>query len=58
MNDDSPPLTCSDDTQQITVQLPCRLVQRIERYAKNHNNSVAGVVIEALDTYLRGGKAD
>ena len=58
MNDDSPPLTCSDDTQQITVQLPCRLVQRIERYARSHDNTITGVVIEALDSYLRGGKAD
>ena len=57
MNDDSPPITCTDDTQQITVQLPCRLVQRIERYAKNHNNSVTGVVIEALDTFLRKNKS-
>ncbi|MBC2736545.1 MAG: hypothetical protein HF981_19450 [Desulfobacteraceae bacterium] len=58
MTDDSPPLTCSDDTQQITVQLPCRLVQRIERYARSHDNTITGVVIEALDTYLRGGKAE
>ena len=58
MNDDSPPLTCSDDTQQVTVHLPCRLVQRAERYAKTHNNTVTGVVIEALDTFLRGPKAE
>ena len=57
MGDDSATTTCSDDTQQITVQIPCRLIQRIERYAKNHDNTVTGVIIEALDTFLRENKA-
>lgn len=58
MNDDSSSLNCSDDTQQITVQLPCRLVQRIERYARKQDNTVTGIVIEALDTYLREYKSE
>lgn len=58
MKDDSPPITSSDDTEQITVQLPWRLIKRIERYANNHDNTATGVIIEALDTFLREYKAD
>ena len=58
MNDDSPPLACSDDTQQITIPLPCRLAERVDKYAKENGNTVTGVVIEALDTLLRGRKVD
>ena len=49
--------TCSDVTQQITIHLPCRLVERIEKYANENGNSVTGVVIEALDALLRGRNA-
>ena len=58
MNDQPDPITCSDDTQLITMHLPCRLVQRAEKYANTHDNTVTGVVIEALDAFLRGQKAD
>jgi hypothetical protein len=58
MNEDSPPITGPDDTQQITVKLPWRLIQRIERYANNHDNTATGVIIEALDTFLREYKTD
>ncbi len=44
---------CSDPTQTLTVELPCQMVERIERYAKNNETSVAGVLIEALDSFLR-----
>jgi hypothetical protein len=47
-----------DDTQQITIQLPCRLVERAEKYASENGNTVTGVLIEALDTFLRGQKVD
>ena len=46
--------TCTDDTQQFTIELPCRLAERIEKYAKETGNSMTGVVIEALDALLRG----
>ena len=56
---DQPNLTnCTDDTKQIMVHLPCRLAERAERYAKNNGNTITGVVIEALDTFLRGKKLD
>ena len=56
---DQPNLTeCSDDTKKITVHLPCQLAERAERYAKENGNTITGVVIEALDTFLRGDKLD
>jgi hypothetical protein len=53
MKNQSQQVSCPDDTQQITIHLPCRLVQRAEKYAKENGNTVTGVVIEALDTFLR-----
>ncbi len=58
MNDQPDLAECSDDTKQITVHLPCQLAERAERYAKENANTITGVVIEALDTFLRGDKLD
>ena len=44
---------CSDPTQTLSIELPCQMVERIERYAKNNETSVTGVMIEALDSFLR-----
>jgi len=44
---------CTDPTQDFTVELPCRMVKRIERYAKENGTSVGNVLIEALDGFLR-----
>jgi hypothetical protein len=45
---------CADDTEQIVINLPCRLVNRAQRYAAENGNSITGVVIEALDAFLAG----
>jgi hypothetical protein len=45
---------CSDITKEFNIQIPCILAERVESYAKDNNTSIAGVVIEALDTFLRG----
>jgi hypothetical protein len=58
MNDPSYPVDCDSQTQQLTIHLPCRLAKRVERYANENGNSVTGVVIEALDTFLRSKKLD
>jgi len=58
MNDQCEPITCADDTQLITMHIPCRLAERAEKYATENVNTVTGVVIEALDAFLRGQKAD
>lgn len=41
------------DTQQITIQLPDRIVERAEKYVKEKGNTITGLVIEALDAFLR-----
>ena len=40
-------------TQNLTIELPCRMVERVKRYAKENGTDVAGVLIEALDRFLR-----
>ena len=46
----------SDPTQTLTVELPCQIVERVERYSKKNGATVAGVLIEALDSFLRKSK--
>ena len=58
MTNRSDAVTCADDTQQLTIHLPCRLAERVDKYAKENGNTVTGVVIEALDALLRGRKVD
>ena len=43
---------CSDDTQQIVVNIPCQLALRVEKYAAETGSSITGVVIEALDALM------
>jgi len=45
---------CADMTKEFSIQIPCILAERVEAYAKDNNTSIAGVVIEALDAFLRG----
>jgi len=44
---------CQDLTQSLTIELPCQIFERVERYAKENGLDVTGVLIEALDTFLR-----
>lgn len=45
---------CQDLTQTLTIELPCQIFERIERYAKENGMDVAGVLIEALDNFWEG----
>jgi hypothetical protein len=47
---------CADMTKEFNIQIPCRLAERVEAYAKENDADIAGVVIEALDTFLRDQK--
>ena len=47
---------CSDLTKEFTIQIPCRLAERVEGFASANNTTITGVVIEALDTFLREQK--
>ena len=53
MKDHVKPAQTVDDTQRITIQLPNRIIERAEKYGKENGNTITGVVIEALDTFLR-----
>ena len=43
----------ADIKKEFNLQIPWRLAERIEAYASANNATVVGVVIEALDTFLR-----
>ncbi len=47
---------CSDMTKEFNIQIPCRLAERIQAYAKENDADITGIVIEALDTFLRDQK--
>ncbi len=53
MTEDTNTNECADPTENFTVELPCRIVERIERYAKENGTLVGNVLIEALDGLLR-----
>jgi len=53
MNDKNFKDQCTDLTKEFNLQIPCRLAERVEAYASANNATITGVVIEALDTFLR-----
>ncbi len=44
---------CQDPTESLTIKLPCQMLERIERYAKENDMDVTSVLIEALDFFMR-----
>ena len=54
MKNESSTDQCSDPIQEFKIQIPCRLAERAEAYAAANNTTITGVVIEALDAFLRG----
>ena len=49
-------IECADPTQELTIQIPCRLAERINGYASKNDSTISNVVIEALDIFLREQK--
>ncbi|MGD9106724.1 MAG: hypothetical protein PVH55_03010 [Desulfobacterales bacterium] len=47
---------CSDITKEFKLHIPCILAERVEAYASDNNTTINSVVIEALDSFLRGQK--
>jgi len=43
---------CSNDTQQFIINIPCRLAERVEKYANERGDTITGVVIDALDAFM------
>ncbi len=56
MSNDTVSDQCSDPTQELTIKIPCRLAKRVEAYATETGADLTGVVIEALDVFLRNWK--
>ena len=51
-------LECADSTQELTIQIPCRLAERINAYVSKNDSTITHVVIEALDIFLREQKSN
>ncbi len=47
---------CTNPTQELTINIPCKLAERIEAYVTENDADITGIVIEALDTFLRDQK--
>ena len=43
MNDQPDPSEYTKETQTITVNLPCRLAERVDKYARENGNTDTGV---------------
>ena len=43
---------CLNDTQQFIINIPCRLAERVEKYAKDRGDTITGVMIDALDAFM------
>ena len=56
MKKDSVADQSADPTQELSIKIPCRLAERVEAYATETGDDITGVVIEALDVFLRGRK--
>ena len=44
---------CTDLAKEFNLQIPYRLAERVDAYALANNVTITGVVIEALDMFLR-----
>ena len=50
----SPDNISENETKDLLAKLPSRLAKRVMDYAIENETTAANVVIEALDTFLRG----
>ncbi len=44
---------CKDPTQDLTIKIPCAMVERIQKLADEKNTTLSNILIEALDSFLR-----
>ncbi len=44
---------CKDPTQSITLELPCIMAERVKKLADEKKTTLANILIEALDSFLR-----
>ena len=53
MQDENIADKCADPTQELTIRIPCVLAERLAAYATEHEAPLSGVIVEALDFFLR-----
>ncbi len=44
---------CKDPTQSMTIELPCAIVDRVNKLAEENDTTISSILIEALDSFLR-----
>ena len=44
---------CNDATQEFNIQIPCTLAKRLNAFASENHSTIANVVVEAVDYFLR-----
>jgi hypothetical protein len=50
----SPPSIENSDCEELHISIPCELARRIRHYTAENGSELSQVIIEALDTFLRG----
>ena len=49
MNELSKSVPNPAETQELAIQVPCRLAERVERYANENGNTVSGVFLVVIN---------
>ncbi|MCM2286070.1 MAG: hypothetical protein NDI81_14890 [Desulfobacula sp.] len=44
---------CTDPTESMTIDLPCAMIERVQKLAAEKNTTLSNILIEALDSFLR-----
>ena len=44
---------CKDPTQSLTIEIPCVMAERVQKLADEKQTTLANILIEALDSFLR-----
>jgi predicted transcriptional regulator len=44
---------CTDPTESMTIELPCAMIERVQKLAAEKNTTLSNILIEALDSFLR-----
>ena len=53
MDNDITKNECADPTQSMTIELPCAMIERVQKLADEKNTTLSNILIEALDSFLR-----
>jgi len=45
-----------NECEDLKVTIPCELADRVRKYGEETNTALNAIIIEALDSFLRGSK--